>query len=56
MVVILCVGIAKGIEGESSRLQDQGLCEDDHHKPSTFSFISSEIEFRSERGHVLVHF
>ena len=53
--VILCAGIVEGIKGETLKLWDQGLCEENHHKPITFYFISSVIQFRYERGHDLVH-
>ena len=56
MVVLLFAGIVEGLKGESSRLHDQGLREDDRHKLGTFSCISSVIQFRSERGHALAHF
>ena len=55
VVVLLCVGIIEGIEGEALGLQDQGLREDNSHKQGTFHCISSVIQFRYERGHVLVH-
>ena len=49
MVVLLCAGIVEGIEGEYSRLWDQGLHEDNHHKPGTFYCVSSVIQFRSRK-------
>ena len=49
MFVLLCAGITKGIEGESSKLRDQGLREDNRHKPGTFPCVSSIIRFRSRK-------
>ena len=45
IVVLLCAGIAKGIEGESLKLRDRGLCKDNCHKPGTLLYISSVIRF-----------
>ena len=50
MFILLCVGITEGIEGESLRLRDQALREDNHHKPNIFSCVSSIIRFRSRKG------
>ena len=49
LFVLLCVGIAEGIEGESLKLWDQGLCKDNRHKLGTFSCVSSVILFRSRK-------
>ena len=56
MVVLLCEGIEEGIGGEYSKLRDQELHKDDRYKLGTFSYISSVIQSRSKRSHVLVYF
>ena len=56
MFVHLYAGIAEVIEGEYLKLQDQVLHENNRHKLGTFYCISSIIQLRSERGHVLVYF
>ena len=47
IVVLLCVGIEEGVEGESLKLRDRGLHEGNHQKPSILLYISSVIQIRS---------